>query len=198
MPMDAKTLSLGPGLLYWAPAGTADPTTAVTASVISDTLPVAWKQIGYTDAGSEFAYELTSDDVPVAEVFDPITHKTTGRSGTVSFEMAEITVKNLVLALNGGTVTNTGTTTTAMWTYEPPNPGSEVRVALIWQSEDMTERWLFRQVFQTGSVTVGRRRGADKATIPVAFALEAPGSGVRPFKVWMATDNKAGGQVVQP
>src|SRR3954451_6438329 len=131
MPMDSKTISLGPGLLDWAPAGTVDPTTAVTGSIISDTIPVAWKQIGYTENGSEFSYELSSDDVNVAEVFDPITHKTTGRSGSVAFEMAEITVKNLVLALNGGTVTNSGTGATAMWTYEPPNPGSEVRVALI-------------------------------------------------------------------
>jgi len=195
--MDPKTISLGPGLLYWAPAGTADPTTAVTGSIISDTLPVAWKQIGYTENGSEFSYELSSDDVVVAEVLDAISHKTTGRSGSVAFEMAEVTVKNLVLALNGGTVTNTGTGATALWTYEPPNIGSEVRVALIWQSEDNTERWIFRQVFQTGSVTVGRRRGADKATVPVTFSLEVP-TGARPFKVWMATDAKAGGQVVQP
>lgn len=198
MPNDPKTISLGPGLLYWGPAGTVDPTTAVTGSVISDTIPVAWKAIGYTEAGSEFTYELSSDDVPVAEVFDPITHKTTGRSGSVTFEAAEITAKNLVLALNGGTVTNSGTGATALWTYEPPNPGTEVRVALLWQSEDNTERWIFRQVFQTGSVSIGRRKGADKATIPMTFSLEAPGGAVRPFKVWWATDNKAGGQVVQP
>jgi hypothetical protein len=196
MPMDSKTISLGPGLLYWAPAGTADPTTAVTGSIISDTIPVTWKQIGYTENGSEFSYELSSDDVNVAEVFDPITHKTTGRSGSVAFEMAEITVKNLVLSLNGGTVTNTGTGATSMWTYEPPLPGNEVRVALIWQSEDNLERWIFRQVFQTGSVTAGRRKGADKATLPVTFSLESP-TGQRPFKVWMATDSKAGGQTVQ-
>jgi len=199
MPMDSKTISLGPGLLYWAPAGTVDPTTAVTGSIISDTLPVAWKQIGYTENGSEFSYELTSEDVNVAEAFDPISHKTTGRSGTISFEMAEITAKNLVLALNGGTVTNSGTGATAMWTYEPPVPGTEVRVALLWQSDDSLERWIFRQVFQTGSVTVGRRRGADKATVPVTFSLEIPATGsTRPFKVWFATDSKAGGQVVQP
>jgi hypothetical protein len=196
MPMDTKTISLGPGLLYWAAAGTVDPTTAVTGSIISDTLAVAWKQIGYTENGSEFSYELSSDDVNVAEVFDPISHKTTGRSASLAFECAELTVKNLVLALNGGTVTNTGTGATSMWTYEPPLPGNEVRVALLWQSEDNTERWIFRQVFQTGSVTVGRRKGADKATVPVTFSLEAP-TGARPFKVWMATDNKAGGQVVQ-
>jgi hypothetical protein len=198
MPNDSKTISLGPGKLYWAAAGTADPTTAVTGSVISDTLPVAWKEIGYTEAGSEFSYELTSEPVQVAEVFDPISNKTTGRSGSVSFEMAELTVRNLVLALNGGTVTNSGTGATAMWTYEPPNPGSEVRVALVWQAEDNLERWLFRQAFQTGSVTIGRRRGADKATVPVSFALEPTSAGAKPFKVWMATDNKSGGAVVQP
>jgi len=197
MPNDPKTISLGPGTLYWAAAGTVDPTTAVTGSIISDTLPVAWKQIGYTENGSEFSYEITSEPVTVAEELDPVTNKTTGRSGSVAFEMAEATVRNLVIALNGGTVTNSGTGATSMWTYEPPDLGKEVRVALLWQSEDNLERWIFRQVFQTGSVTVGRRRGADKATVPVQFSLEKPAAGTKPFKVWMATDAKAGGAVVQ-
>lgn len=50
-----------------------------------------------------------------------------------------------------------------------------------WESQDSTERLVAYQCFNTGSVSIARRKGAAKATIPVEFALEAPAVG-QPFK----------------
>lgn len=194
MANDAKTISLGPGTLYWAPLGTAEPTNTAAANKFTDAWPVAWKQIGYTEDGSEFSYELSTDPVEVAQVLEPLFYRTTGRSGSVSFEMSENTVQNLVLSFNGGTVTSSGTGVTGVFSYEPPDPGNEVRIMLGFESEDKQERWIFRQVFQGGTVSQSRRKGADKATLPVEFMIEKPAT-AKPFKVAM-TDPRSGGVVV--
>lgn len=197
MPNDPKAIQLGPGKLYTAPAGTADPTVTAAANLIAWTPAAPWVLIGYTSAGSQISFQIAADPVEVAEVLDPLYHKTTGRSGSVDFEMAEETVRNLTIAWNGGTVTNTGSGATGLWTYEPPLPGNETRNMIIWVSDDTQELWLIRQVFQTGNVTVARHKGADKATLPVSMAIEAPATGLRPFKVWMV-DARNGGAVVAP
>lgn len=192
---NASALSLGPGRLYVADLPLAsEPATLYTAFSGTGAPAAPWAEIGYTEEGSTVAFGSESDGVPVAEeTFDLFT-KVTGQSGTVSFSMAENTVRNLTLAFNGGTVTATGTTPNRVIAYEPPAPGTEKRKALLFVSEDFTEAWLFRQVFQTGNVSMDRRKGADKTLIPVEFAVEKP-SGKAPFKALYA-ESRLGGLTV--
>lgn len=178
-----ENLSLGPGTLYVAQVGSTAPTTVTAAWA------AAWKEIGYTAEGSEISIELTNDPVDVAEEVDPVLHINSGRNTTVSFAMAEITARNLTIAMNGGTVTtNAGVTK-----YEPPAPSAAQRYALGWQSEDGTERWVFYRTFQSGGVSIARRKGADKATIPVTMTVEKPSTGA-PFTV-LFKDSRSGGAV---
>lgn len=171
---NSEALSLGPGRLYVAPVGTAAPTNLTTA------LDPAWVSVGYTEEGSEFAYELETEGVEVAEELDPLYFRTTGRSGTVSFAMVENTARTLAIAFNGGNVSEAGTDGSV--TYTPPEPGAEERRSLIFESEDGEERWHWPQVFQGGSVSVARRKGAEKATLPVEMRVEKR-SGEPPFRV---------------
>lgn len=184
-----ESLSLGPGVLHEAPLGTTAPNDVTTA------LDAAFKPIGYTAEGSEVSFEISSDPVEVAESFDPVFYKTTSRNGSVTFAMAELTIRNLTRAFNGGTVTATGTTPNKVFKYEPPEPGTEVRRILVWTSEDKQERWVFRQVFQGGSVQVSRRKGAEKATLPVQFRMERPAGGGAPFTAYYA-EARSGGYTV--
>ncbi len=185
---NAGALSLGPGRLFDAPLGTALP------ADLDDALDAAFKFIGYTEEGSEFSYEISSDPVEVAESLDPVFYRTTGRNGSVTFAMAENTVKNLTRAFNGGDVTRTPSGALA---YTPPEPGTETRRVLIFESEDGQERWVYPQVFQGGSVSLARRKGADKVTIPVEFRLEKPANGGAPFKAFYA-DERDGGTGTAP
>jgi hypothetical protein len=194
MPRDPKAITLGPGKMYVADAGTADPTVTFAANKIVVTPGAAFQDIGYTDNGSQITYSITSEPVRVAEELEDVAYKTTGRAGAIAFEMAEETVRNLTLAFNGGTVTTTGTGATEGWTYEPPALGSEKRRCLFWVSQDETMAFFFRQVFQTGSVTIGRRPGAEKSTIPVEFSMEKP-TGQTAFKAWGAGATRGGGAV---
>lgn len=181
-----SAISLGAGSLYIAPLGATEPTTLTGAW--GDT----WIGLGYTDDGSEFKYDLATENVEVAEELDPIRVVPTGRTISVAFALAEITATNLQRALNGGTIT-TGTGTV---TFEPPVLGSESSTMLGWQSEDGEERWVFRKCRQTGSLTISRKKAPNKATMPVEFTLEKPDSGAQPFKVIF--DDSRSGAVVAP
>jgi len=142
--------------------------------------------MGYTDTGSEFHYQTNTDMVEVAEVLDPLSYQPTSRAGTVQFALAQITATNLKAAFNGGNVSTAG----GVITYEPPDLGTEVRAMILFQSEDLTERWIYRQCFQSGDVAIVRAKGAAKATIPVTFNLELPATGLRPWRALLASPQR--------
>lgn len=171
-------VQLGPGLLYVAPLGTAEPTSASAA------LSSAWREVGYTEEGSAFTYEITSEAINVAEEFDPIRYATTGRAASIAFQMAEITRRNLALALNAGAnAADDGSS------FEPPAPNTELRVMIIHEPDEPASRWLFRQCLQTDAVEIARRKAPDKALIPVTFRLEKP-TGLQPFLVFPDADGR--------
>jgi hypothetical protein len=176
----ASNVALGPGILYIAPLGTTEPVDLTTAWA---TVSAAWVALGYTDAGSEFDYSLATDPVQVAEELDPLQNATTGRTSSVKFNLAEMTATNLKRASNGGTI---GSLTGAVY-FEPPALGTEVRTMLAFQSEDGTERWIWRQCFQTGDLTITRAKGAANATIACEFSLEKPTTGLALYRAIMAT-----------
>jgi hypothetical protein len=62
---------------------------------------------------------------------------------------------------------------------------------LGFESEDSQERWIFRQCYQQGSITITRGKGAVKALIPAEFRLEKPVTGSRLFKSIMASANRS-------
>jgi hypothetical protein len=169
-----------PGKLFIAPLATAEPATAVAA------WGAGWVPLGYTDEGSSFNYEVSTDNVEVAEELDILARVTTGRDASVEFALAEITKRNLTIAFNGGIVLGDG----LAWTFEPPALGAETRVMIGWDampavaSNDL--RIVFRQCLQGGSVGLENRKGATKSTISANFQLEKPTDGSAILKMWGA------------
>ena len=105
---------------------------------------------------------------------------------SVDFSLAEVTATNLKRAFNGGTITSG----TGVVFFEPPVLGTEVRVMLGFESEDHTERWIFRQCFNNGQIAMPRQKGAAKAVIPVSFMLEKPATGLNPFRAIMTSPQR--------
>lgn len=172
-------VKLGPGRLYYAPLGTAEPTTASAA------LPSAWVPVGYTEDGTEIATNITSEDIPVAEEFDPIDNVMTARSSVVNVTMAEARKRNLLLALGGdGTATDDGTA------FEFPDPSTIPGVMLVWDSDladtptANNRRWLLRKVKPSGNVSVVRRKAPAKNSISASLTAVVPSAGVKPVKVF--------------
>lgn len=157
-----------PGILRIAPVGTAEPTDTISP------WPAGWVPLGYTDEGSVFNYEISTDNVEVAEELDVLARVTTGRDASVEFALAEITYKNLSIAFNGGIIVGDDTA----WEFEPPDLGTEQRMAIGWDAHvDETQndlRMIFRQCLQGGSIGLENRKGATKSTIAANFQLEKP------------------------
>lgn len=166
----------GPGILYLAPLGTAEPSNAVTAGKFSSAaFGGAWRAVGSTDSGSEFSDSIDTDQITVAESYYDVRVVTTGRTAMWKAELAEINISNLRAALNGGTSTvlsaAAGTEATRL---APPGVGGETRTMLGWQSEDDTVRLFGYQVLQVGELGLAFRKGADKATLSCEFRFEKP------------------------
>lgn len=179
-------LSLGPGYLFINSMGGTEPTDLTTPWTA---LAVPWLPMGYTDQGSTFKYTLATDNVQVAEELDPVSIQTTGRTSSLAFALAEITGTNLMRAANAPS--SALTAGTGITTFEPPDLGTELRRMLGWEAEDHTERWVFRQCFQTGDISLQRQKGASNATMSVEYTLEKPSSGAKLFKAIMASPLRA-------
>jgi hypothetical protein len=177
----------GPGILYWAPLATAEPVHTVTASAFPTTAwGGTWAPLGSTDAGSQWTDSLDTDNISVAESVYPQLIVGTARSATWTVALAEWNKTNLQRALNGGTITSTGTTTTTLTQIDPPDIGQEVKCMVGWQSEDNTLRFVARQCLQTGDISAGFRKGADNATLSIVWRLEKPSAGGSPYSIYLA------------
>lgn len=181
-------IKVGPGTLYAAPLGTAEPVS------VSGAWPTGWIALGYTDAGSEFDFGPTTSPITVEEELWEIRQAITGYSGTMTFVLAEVTRQNLALVLNAGIgsgviAASQGTNPDGSIWQETPAAGSEVRVMLGWDSiplaaaaaADPNTRLIVRQTLQSGPVKRIARKGAAKSTFAASFKLEKP-RGAQPFR----------------
>jgi hypothetical protein len=191
MPPAAVTpplLLTDPGWLFIAPTLTAVPTNTVAGSVFTDAWGVAWIPLGATENGSTFTYSSTVEPISVAEFFDPIKYSTTGRAGSIAFNLANFTLSLYRRALNGGIAALTptsGTGATALYTLNPPTPGQEVRAMIGWESQDSTVRLIAHQTIQGGEVTSAFAKAPAYGLIPCTFNFEVPAAG-QPFTMFGA------------
>lgn len=173
-----------PGKLYIAPLGTAEPTT------VSDAWPTGWVALGYTETGSTFNYNIETASVSVAEVLDVFAYTTTGRTASVVTALAEVTKRNLNLVFNNGVISGSGVGDSSNWVFEPPALGAEVRVMLGWDANATAAnndlRFLFRQVIQSGQLSIANQKGAAIAGLATTFNLEVPATGLAVLKIYGA------------
>jgi hypothetical protein len=187
-------LMLDPGFLWHAPAGTAFPTLGGTASgsIFTDAPSVTFYEIGATEAGYQFQYNQTIEAINVAEFADPVKWRTTGRQGSMAFNLADFTLKNLQRAMNGGTAsTASGSGATLISKWVPPVIGTETRAALLWQSLDATMRIFMYQTVQVNKIQASFKKAPDIATLPCEFRFEIDTSG-NIFEVYTAGTARLG------
>jgi hypothetical protein len=130
--------------------------------------------------------------IRVAEYFDPIKYSTTERNGSIAFNLANWTLSNYKRALNGGVaaLTPTGTTGTELTSFEPPAPGAEVRVMLMWESTDSTRPPPVPSGHPGWRGRLGVPEGPVDRRDPVHVQPGDPSGGVQPFKFWGAGLNR--------
>lgn len=175
-----NAVAVGAGYLYYAGLGTAEPGWTIAGSVFTDPW-TGWSLLGITREGHELSYEINTDTIEAAEYLDPLMYVMTGRTSGMNFDLMQVHATNFRRALNGGVLSTTGSGATQRNTLRPPAVGAEVRCMLGWESTANDERILAEQCFQTGSITIARKKGADHASIPVEFRFEIAASG-DPFR----------------
>lgn len=178
--MATPLLLTDPGFLYWAPVGTALPASGVggtvTGSVFSDAWPGAWIPLGATDGGTTITASLTVENIEAAEFIDPLARRTTGRSFQVEMSLLNFTASNLARTLNTASSVVSGTGATLLTKVSPPNPGSEVRCMIGFESLDSTVRWFAYQVINSGDIATAFQKAPTKSTLPWTAACEKPTS----------------------
>jgi hypothetical protein len=189
--ISTPNLLVDPGFLFWAPLGTAEPTHAATASKFSDTWPIAWLPLGATVEGSTLSYETSVEPMSVAELFDPVKYATVSRSGSLAFALADYTLTNLKRALNGGTITTTGSGATSVNSYALPTPGQETRSMLGWESSDNTVRVIILQALCSGTIEMAFQKAPDFTRIPMEWSMEIPSGSSQPFHLVTAGTARA-------
>src|SRR5690606_36604704 len=120
---------------------------------------------------------------PVAEEFYPVKYVTVGVEMSVGLAMKQLSRRNLALAMNAGADAANDQTS-----IEPPDPGTEVCVKLVLETEEGA-RWLFRRCFQGGTVSISRNKAPYVALRPVQFRVEKP-QGDAPFEVFPNDDGQ--------
>ncbi len=178
-----NALALGAGYLYFANLGTSLPANTVAGSVFTDAWPAGWNEIGITKTGSEFDYTINVSPIDSAEFFDPVQWVMDSREAALKMELEQISATNMKFALNGGSLSVSGSGATQLNSFTPPSPGSEVRIMVGWEAQDNSERLLFEQAYQVGSLAVQRQKGSANATLALEFRAELPASGF-PFRYW--------------
>jgi hypothetical protein len=190
-PYNASRVVVGPGSLYAAPLGTAEPTSVTGA------WPTGWIPLGYTDQGSTFDLKPKAAGVMVEEEEWAVRQAISGADATVTFALAEQTLQNLLIVLNSGiegtpsaVAGTSGTDPDGSLWGEPPNLGEEARLMIGWDALPeaatgppaiATGRIIMRQCLQTGSMKRQHRKGNAKMTYSATFSLERPG-GEQPFR----------------
>ncbi|MBV9292630.1 MAG: hypothetical protein JO222_09285 [Frankiales bacterium] len=168
-----KILS-GPGILLTGILGSALPSLVPTAGVYTDDWSAVsgWTELGPTENGSQFHDTATVEKMYVAESYYEVSNVVTGREASIDFALAHFTATNLKNALNGATVTVTGSAGTTNSKVVPPAIGTETRQMIGWESNDHTARLIAYQAFQQGAIEPEFRKGATKALIACTFHFE--------------------------
>lgn len=171
---DTANILIGPGTIYTAPFGEAEPSLDV------DTISWAgnWIEVGYTDGGIEVEYTPEVFEAFVDQELGPVRSKLTAEQFIIRVPIAEADLRNHNLAITGSTLT-----TQAAGGGKPAQDilkfgsGSLVEKALGVEAEspesqaDGTQGWraiFMHRAISLGTVTSAYRK-AEKTMVPVEF-----------------------------
>lgn len=117
MAVVASNLTMGPGTLYHGAEATADPANADVANPPG----VGYTDVGGTNDGVTLAIEQEYTELTVDQIVDRVGSRLTNRTMTLATNLAEPTLENLSLVVNGGGTVSTGT---GYKSFEPANDTS--------------------------------------------------------------------------
>jgi len=186
MPVTTTNLIAGPALLYTAAFGATEPTDAQI-----NTTPVAstWTDAGGTQDGVEITISREFLEMDVDQIVDMPGRRLTKRDTQVKTNLAEPTLVNLQVVLNGGTITASA----AFQTYDPDDTVAATQPpykALLLDgyapqtsaAATMRRRLVCRKVLSIEDVETSYKKD-DMTLFPVTFASHYVSASIKPFRI---------------
>jgi hypothetical protein len=180
-------LIMGPAALYTGAFGETEP--AVTAEGIG-AAPSSddWTDVGGTTDGLSLKIAQEYKELEVDQIVDVPGRRLTKRDFSLETNMAEPTLENLSVALNGGTVTVGTSGAAGTTTYEPDDTTSATQPtyrALIvdgYSPDSNRRRVIVRKVLSTAGVETAYKKD-DQTVFKVTFSAHYVSPSIKPFKI---------------
>ena len=186
MAVTVTNIIAGPGVLYNGAFGAAEP-----ADSAVNTTPVAstWTDTGGTQDGVAITIDRDFLEMDVDQLVDMPGRRLTKRDTQVKTNLAEPTMLNLALAMNGGTITASA----AYQTYDPDDTVAATQPpykALLFDgyapqtaaAATMRRRFVVRKVLSIESIESSYKKD-DMTLIPVTFAAHYVSSVIKAFRI---------------
>lgn len=181
MGVTAANLIAGPGTLYIADFGTTEPADSTISSTLSAS---GWADVGGTQDGVTLNITQEYFDLEVDQIVDVPSRRQVKRDLRIVTNLAEPTLANLKIALNGGTVTASA----SYATYDPDDVGASQAPtfrAAIFEGiapGGLRRRVIVRKVLSVEGVEAAYKKG-EQTLFPVTLAANYVTSAIKPFRV---------------
>jgi hypothetical protein len=181
MAVTTTSLIQGPATIYSGAVGATEPTdTAVNTTPQAS----AWTDLGGTQDGVKLSVDQTYSELEVDQISLRVGSRLTKQEFTIETSLAEATLENLALTLNGGT-----TASGAGWKSFDPNVTSSATqpnyFAVImdgYAPNQFRRRIIGRRMLNTDSAELAYTK--DKQTlIPAKFAGHYVSASINPFHI---------------
>lgn len=184
MAVTTSNLILGPGTLYTGDFGATEPADTAVATAPD----VAWTDAGGTQDGVELAVNQEYTELEVDQIVDVPERRLTKREATLKTNLAEATLENLAVALNGGTIASGGTGATAYKSLTPTASTSAHQVtykALLFDGfapAGKPRRVIVRKALSTDNVEFAYKKD-EQTVFTVMFSAHYVSASIAPFKI---------------
>jgi len=183
MAVSVSNLAQGPGTLYGGDFGTTEP--AETSGALASAPGAGWTDVGGTMDGANLNIAQEFSELAVDQIVDVPGRRLTKRDMSLSTNLAEITLTNMTLALNGGTVS---TPSSGVSKYAPDaassatQPSYKALILDAFAPAQVRRRIIMRRVLNTSGVEFAYKKD-EQTVLTVSWNLHYVSDAVTPFVI---------------
>lgn len=181
MAVTATNLIMGPATLYTATFGAVEP---LDTAIAADPDSLVWTDVGGTSDGVNIVLNNDYTELTVDQIVDRVGSRLTKRTMTIQTNMAETTLENFKVALNGGTIA-TGAGYKSLEPNFATSATQPVYIALLldgFAPGQTRRRVIVRRALSTANVEVAYKKDAQ-TMFAVTFTAHYVSASIAPFKV---------------
>lgn len=184
MAVTITNLCAGPITLWTGAFGVAEPADTAVASDPG----AGWTDAGATTGGAKLKIDQKFFELATDQIVDSAGRRLVQRDATVKTNMAEPTLANLILVLNGGATSTGGSGATAYSAYDPDAASSATQPTYIavlmdgWAPNGKRRRVILRKCLNIDAVETEYKK--DGQTLFTAeFACHWVSASIKPFHI---------------